>query len=503
MRSKITLGVLVALLVLIVGWLTAPIWHWLVFDLIGLNIVFWIAVVLACLFGLLAATDKTLAKAIEGILAILLGLFACGYLLFAGVVADRILVQSIKPTPMSELPDTGNVRYLTFEIATRYAQSKMNDPYYQIGDLDPLDMQDLYFTAPRIPNGFINSWSRQTYGVLIVKPDGSVDPIDQNLTYGEGMIFTDNIYWQLFTKKYWVEIPEIYYVVNKGELLTMVPYTNYRFEFPVFIPQWGGIFVVHPDGFIEDLPSDQAVNDPRFVGQRLFPEAIAKRIGDSWQYRNGILNAMFVHKDQTEVPTIADSKNQMPYLIPANPNPYWFTALEPSGPSLSIYKMLFVDAHTGIVGLHETPSNRNLLGPNAAVGYVKGAFTSIQWYSAAEKGGSGTFIAVEPKPVLHKNELFWQVTVTNLSYSGVSRTVFINAETQDVKWFQSLAEVKAFLDDKFDGRSPEGQAISQPIVPGTAQPGAAVPTDLSKYTTPQLLQLMQQILTEMEKRGVK
>jgi len=493
----------VIILVLLIALAAGPAFHWFFFDWFYLNPIFWLLVVLAFLSLLITISDNSWAKAIGDIGVVLFCGLAVWYMLFAGPTADEKLVKGIQPEKLVTMPDTTGVRYLPHEVAVTYAKSKMNDPAYVIGDLDPLDYNgQLFYIAPRIPNGWYNAINgSKTAGVMIIKSDGQVDDsFHQSQTYGEGMYITNNILWQLFAKKYWCEIPETYYVIYNGEILTMSPYITYHFDFPVMVPEWGGVFVLHSDGRIEDLTPDQAINDPRFVDQRLYPEEMARRIGNGWQYRGGVPNSLFTHNDQTELPRIKDSENQMPYLLPSDPNPYWFVGLEPHGSSYSIYKMLFTDAHTGKISIFEIPKERNLVGPNKAIDFVKAAFPTTQWYRETGDTTGGTIVAIEPKPIILKGVLYWQVSITNLDHAGVTRTAVINANTQKVVYFDSQDELNLFLEGKFDGRVPENQAGLQPSQPatGTEVPGGL---DLSKLSDKQLLDLLNQIVGEMERRS--
>ena len=62
--------------------------------------------------------------------------------------------------------------------------------------------------------------------------------------------------------------------------------------------------VVHPDGDIEDLSPEEAIKDERFEGERLYPERLARKVGDVWKYRNGYWNTWSAHEDEAVIPEI-------------------------------------------------------------------------------------------------------------------------------------------------------------------------------------------------------
>src|SRR5690606_32200879 len=124
--------------------------------------------------------------------------------------------------------------------------------------------------------------------------------------------WTDNIRWKAYKRHFFTDVAETTYVLGPdGEPLLLAPYISYE-GFWVKVPVLGGVYVVHPDGEIEDLSPEEARKRPFIVATgRLFPEALARRIQDSYQYKNGIWNRIFTHREQT---VVADTESsQQPY----------------------------------------------------------------------------------------------------------------------------------------------------------------------------------------------
>jgi hypothetical protein len=491
MLSKLNPGVVISILVVVALLsllvVTAPAFHWLWFGLFWLHPTGCVLILASCVIVFLVFRRV-------GIRPGCLGWITAGLLLLALVlyaqVADALgrwyLVKDIAAEKLDVLPETTGVRYLPMEVAERYAMNKMQDSVYRVGDIDPLVTGgQVDWVAPRVPTGWWNSFFKKSDGFIIVKPDGQVETIHQSMKYGEGMLITSNITWPLWQRHYTADLSEFYYVRVGEEVVALSPYVSYRYVFPVQVPYWRGVFVVHSSGQIEDLTPEQALADPRLEGQRLYPEALARAIGEAWGYRKGVLNAWFTHEDQTEMPVVSGTSNEMPYLLPTSGGTKWFIGLEPFGPSWSIFKMLFIDARSGLLQSQELPREAGLVGQASALGYVRSAFPTYNWYKRGEKESSGDVIAIEPRPIIKDGVLYWQFSITNTAYAGVRRTALVNARTNEVIYFESLEEIRQFLAGSFGGHGPSMT---------TAGP------DLSKMSDSELIQLLRRISDELERR---
>jgi hypothetical protein len=483
---KKILKFLVALAAVALIWVWRPLFHSVVFDAIylGLPIIILFALVIVAALVLISARSTT-RKAI-GILAVLLfALLLVGYLISMGPLTGSALISSIQPTELNGLPETDNIRYLPVEVAETIAQATTTNSLYNIGDIDPFDYRrELSFVAPRIPNGPWNWLYGNANGILIVSSNTSMEKpdvriIEESFKYGEGMGITDSVYWQFYATDFMCDVPEVYYIItDAGELIALAPYIKYDFRFPVFVPYWGGVFVTHPDGQIENLDPGQAVSDPRFKNQRLYPETLARWIGESWQYRNGILNAWFTHNDQAELNDPDDAVNKMPYLLPTNEGVVWFNGFKPHGNAQSIYKIQFIDARTGAVSIYNIPSVNNWIGPNKAIQFVKTAFPTLEWAENIK--------AIEPRPIVHQGVLYWQISITNSQFAGLSKTALVNCDTQQVISFDNLKGLNDFLTSKM------GEPVAKTITVAPSFTLAAYNT--STMTDRPLLEQMETIV---------
>lgn len=480
-------------------WGTAPWWHWLWFNLTYLALPFWIITIVIfgaafILYKLVSSFKKPVEKENRfkekyyedsGVskgwffvpATIIFCVFAITMAIMCGSISSEKIYKTLKPEYVSQLHETTEIRYLPMEVARTYGENKIQESEIRLGDADPIiyDGGKLDWVMARVPNGFWRSISNKADGFSLVMSDGSVQRISQPMTYGEGMFGENDINWQLFLKKYFVNVPEIYYVFseNNKEIVGVAPYLGYKMDFPVMIPYWEGVFIFHPDGKIDDLTPQQAQALPYMKGQRLFPEELARIQVESWAYKYGIGNAWFNHNDQIQIPQVQHSSNQMPYLIPTDSGPKWFVAAEPTGSSYGVFKIFFIDAFDGKMEVYELSKESALIGPNRIWEYIKSEFPDYKW---------GEITLLEPRPVVNKNILYWMVSITSTSidsnrsqhYGSISATLLVNAKTNEVLAFKAEQGLRNFLKK---GETESSKPIIPAVSPSASSQGVS---DLAK-----------------------
>jgi len=210
-----------------------------------------------------------------------------------------------------------------------------------------------------------------------------------------------------------------------------VPYLEYK-GFLVRRPVLGGVFVVKPNGDIEDLEPEEAARRPELAGTgRLFPDTQARRIQDAYQYKKGVWNAWFVHEDQTR---ITDTEtNKQPYLVDfgGSLGTQWVTVAEPYGRAFAASAIFLTDARTGKTRIWRVPPRTSLAGNRRAIQAVKAvSIPGIDFGdSGSAPGGSGNFKVVEPRPVFVRGRLVYLTSIIPNSANAVSKTVVVDAAT--------------------------------------------------------------------------
>ena len=192
----------------------------------------------------------------------------------------------------------------------------------------------------------------------------------------------------------------------------------------------GGVFVVAPDGKIEDLEPEEAARRPELARTgRIFPDTQARRIQDAYQYKGGLWNAWFVHEDQTR---ITDTEiNRQPYLVDFGEDglgTQWVTVAEPYGRAFAASAIFLTDATTGRTRIWRVPARTSLSGNRRAIQAVKAvSIPGIDF--GDETPGSGNFRVVEPRPVFVDGRLVYLTSIIPNSANAVSKTVIVDAET--------------------------------------------------------------------------
>ncbi|NQV09048.1 hypothetical protein HQ529_04310 [Candidatus Woesearchaeota archaeon] len=364
----------------------------------------------------------------------MLGLF------FHDIILERYIVQDTEYNKIEALPDTTEVRILPKAVARRYLEDSLQKSREKIGGLDIVNIDGKpVWTAPRIPDGFILFFTQKVNGLMIAditKTDRVTRIETQTLEVGEGIGLFDNIYWNLFKKKYFIDIDEIYYIMHEDRIKTVAPVVGYKFKFPVMMPYFKGVFVVDEGGSIQFYTPAETKVAKVFEGNWVYPESLARLYVDSYKFHLGIMNTWFLHEDQIEISDVYGQSNKQPFLMPTEDGLKWIIATEPWGESYGVFKIFLVDALTGKIEMIEMDEEKTLTGPVRVVSYVKKKFPIIDWATAS---------VIEPRPYVIDGNLYWELSITPRDFAGISYTVFVNSMNNEVLAFEDDEGVYAFV----------------------------------------------------------
>jgi hypothetical protein len=198
----------------------------------------------------------------------------------------------------------------------------------------------------------------------------------------------------------------------------------------------------------------------------------------------------------------------MPFLIPTGKGPQWFSAAEPYGRSFSMYRGIYVDAHSGEVTYFKPDAGSALIGVNKALDYAKAAFPNYQWGLNA--------VILEPRPVVKDETLYWMATITNADRAGVNQTVMVNASEQgEVTVLETYEDVVAFVEGEdtgetvnVEGGAPLGTSEEEPATPEAGAqgeqparpPDSQSPTDVSDMSEEELIRIISEAANELDSR---
>lgn len=315
------------------------------------------------------------------------------------------------------------------------------------------------YVAPITPDGFISTFSQKNPGFVVFNdrlPDNpqasKAHRVIQPFEIGQDMQVLDNLERQLIYSDFFASYDHPHYVVldpNKPEHFTAVV-SKIKYKWFMF-PYWGGVVLVHDNGKMEDLSAQEAMKDPRLVGQWIFPQKLAKDYVKLENYKVGwgIFSEMVRVPGRLEIPKLP-GESQFPMLTHgADSVNYHVIATKAAGSGGGLYRMYYVNATTGQGMYYEYGENETVYGPEAALTRVTNE-QSFNWFREDGDSKSGNMIPVEPVYiVLSDNKLYWKISVTNRKYEGVAATVVSPASNpNDRTLFKAQNEFDAWLNGK-------------------------------------------------------
>ena len=397
-----------------------------------------------------------------------------------GPLVGRAIVKATEYEAIDGLPPDGIVRLVPREVAEQNAASAFNSPTETLTNFRIVNTdKGLVWTALRTPQGAFRIFTKKSQGIVELDAENtarSLRQIDAELQVAPGLQITDNLRWRLLKRRFLIKLEEPVGIDTPRGPRIVVPYLEYK-GILIRRPVLGGVFVVAPDGTIEDLEPGEAARRPELARSgRIFPDTQARRIQDAYQYRRGIWNAWFVHEDQTR---ITDTEtNRQPYLVDFGADglgPQWVTVAEPYGRAFAASAIFLTDAVTGRTRVWRVPRRTSLSGNRRALQAVRTvAIPGVDFGDGSP--GSGNFRVVEPRPVFVKGHLVYLASIIPNSANAVSKTVVVDAETN---------KLVAIFDNDRDKQAEEktrryietGEVPEEAVAPGAdaTSPAPAAP----------------------------
>lgn len=342
-------------------------------------------------------------------------------------------------TPIKTVPPIGAIRLTPKEVAERVAGSGFNSATERLTDFHLIRRDgQLAWTALRTPDGAYRAFTQNTQGVLELNASSSsrdTDQFDGVFKTAPGMFITDNLTWKLRKKKFFVQLDDPIALTDaKGKPLIAVSYIKYKGWF-VRRPVFGGVFIVHPNGDIDDLSPAQAMKNPALVAAgRVIPEALARREQEAYAYKKGIFNKWFSHEDQIQISST--ETNPQPYLLDFGKDGLkYVSAAEPYGRAFAVNALLLTDAVTGKTEIWKPQGRSELTGNRRVLETVRSlSIPGIQFADTTTNAPttSGGFRVIEPRPIFVRGKLVFMTSIIPDSANNVSKTVFIDAASNRV-----------------------------------------------------------------------
>lgn len=344
------------------------------------------------------------------------------------------------------------VRITPLKVATRYALDACKYPQHT--PAEPPDViiynSTPYWSFLLVPDGLINVYKIKPKGGIFVDMTTSAkvtEVIEQEFKFAPGLKIEDDVFWQIYKKKYFIETEKAKVIPYEGKLYLAIPYIIYEkhFHFPIWykVPKWGGVFLVNQDGKIDDLSPEEALNHPVLEGQAIFPEKLARYYIDAlryWKakisYWQGIWNVFIYHENEIEITDVSEQGNKQPFLLKTEEGLKWVISVEPYGRAYGMYRVYFIDARTGHIQC-KNYTGKDEIGPVRACDYVRKAHPEVDWTK---------FQPIEPLPVTLKgNNIFWEVRVVPTDGTGIAYTAFVDAIKCKVIELTTDDDIKKFI----------------------------------------------------------
>jgi hypothetical protein len=333
---------------------------------------------------------------------------------------------------IAELPEAGEVRLMPKPVADQLAANGFNSSTEKLSEghiVRNPDTGKLTWTYQQAPDGVVRTWTKKTAGMATLDAESSARDlklVDEDFETSPNVRLTDDLRWMAYKANFFTDVAETTFIISgDGEPLLLAPYIGYE-GFPVRVPVLAGVYVVHPDGTVEDLSVEEARSRPEIVESgRLFPEALARRIMDSYKYKNGIWNRLFIHTDQTE---IADTENNsQPYLMDfGDAGTKWVATAQPRGRSYATNAIFLTDTVSGESEIWKVDRDTALTGNEKALEIVEGlSIPGIVFSGDGDSGGK--FEAVEPRPLFIDGKLMFLVSIIPDSHNTVTKSVVVDA----------------------------------------------------------------------------
>ncbi len=443
------LPIVFAVVALVCLYLVRPLWH-------GLAMFFWTApivwlppLLLLAVGGVLFRRSRRSWTTLEDLRSgvrppgwlVAFPIFAFVLFVFGAALntplVGKAIVSATNYEEIDGLPPGGEVRIVPREVAEQNASSAFNSPTETLTNFRIVKTPDgLSWTALRTPQGVFRIFSKKSQGLVELDAQQtarSLRQIDAELEVAPGLQITDNLRWRLLKERFLISLEEPVGIETPSGPRVLVPYLEYK-GFLIRRPVLGGVFVVSPNGDIEDLEPEEAARRPELAGTgRVFSDTQARRIQDAYQYKKGIWNAWFVHEDQTRITDTED--NKQPYLVDfgGSLGTQWVTVAEPYGRAFAASAIFLTDARTGKTRIWRVPARTSLAGNRRAIQAVKAvSIPGIDFGdsgSAGGGGGSGNFKVVEPRPVFVRGRLVYLTSIIPNTANAVSKTVVVDAAT--------------------------------------------------------------------------
>lgn len=336
--------------------------------------------------------------------------------------------------------------------------------YYPDGTYITIINGSLAWAGQLTPDGTVIHYTLKPKGIIYVPMDHmDVSTVTANMKCGYNIGITDNIYWTLRKHKYWVDYKEPIPIIDNDTVYYIVPYTAYHLHLTHVTPYWGGVAVVNTKTCdVKYLTPTEAVK--KYGSLPIFPEGLAKLYAESMNYQYNsawanFKNIHFEHQNLIEIPDYNVGGNGQPFYVKlADGKAAWFIAAQPYGTGSGIKRIIMV---TTDGKAYYRDFDKPITGVEAAESAIKNALPTFDW---------SQFHIVEPIPLQVGGQLYWRFVIVPNGASTIRMIALVPMTSEavqpnDVKFFDTIGEFKAFL---------QGKGVEAPQTPAPTSTGSQI-----------------------------
>jgi hypothetical protein len=355
--------------------------------------------------------------------------------------ADPMIGLSIDVEKVESLPDMSNasLRLIPMSVARRYALDTLQLPQHTLWGSPLIKYEDgrPVWMFPLVPDGFWNELTQNGKGFFKVPMDTvppHVEPrisdwvIFPRVRRYYGLYSVDIISQILRGTGVWgayIDFSNAFFSEYGGREYYIIPVVRWVRDIHPLIarPVPDGVVVIDPEGNIEYLSYDEALNDPRTEGAPLVPDWVARFYIERLNMREGMWNYWFIHRNQFEIQDLS-GENKQPFLLRTDDGRIiWLFAVEPWGRAHGIYKLMWMDARSRELKVYEYSLETPLIGPVKSIDYLRSNYPRYDWTS---------MIPEEPIPMIFNGRLYWRIVVTTAEKRGIVLIALVDADTGKV-----------------------------------------------------------------------
>ena len=363
----------------------------------------------------------------------------------SGILPQLHIVNELQYETIIDLPEnTEDVRLMPLEVAERFSRDSLQLSQFRLGNENIAFVNgSLAWSFPLVPDGGILTYILENKGIVYVDAttqERTSNIVFQDMKVGDEMQIFDNLYWNVYNQKYFIDLDDPYYTLTPdGDIITVISVISYSFHqnfgLVYTVPEFGGVLIVDNKGQIEFLDKEASLESEILEGNRLYPENLARYYVETFKFDKGVINRFFIHEDQIEIRDVSFT-NRQPFLMDTQEGLKWFISAEPASASRGIFKIFLVDARTGDVQVKALDIDETLTGPIKARDFVRRSNPTVDW---------NVFRIVEPLPFVKDSTLFWKVVVIPGDAAGIAFQAFVNSKTNDVISLDTDSQIRSFI----------------------------------------------------------